>query len=306
MPRAFYLSALIVSSILWPIGAFAAEAEEHSPVLLWPDGAPGAKGQTENDKPWISPWLPAADRATGSAVVICPGGGYAHLAIDKEGYEVAKWLNHNGVAAFVLKYRHRGTGYGYPAPLQDVRRAIRLVRSRANEWHLAPDRIGVMGFSAGGHLASSAGTHFVPGDLAATDPVERMSSRPDFMILIYPVISFIEPYSHHGSCVNLLGKTPDPKLVEEFSNERQVTAQTPPAFLISSSEDRVVPVENSIAFYEALRRAKVPASLHVFEKGRHGFGLGNPGTESAEWPRMAEAWLRVRGILPSTAAKPVK
>lgn len=279
--------------------AFArgATADEPAHLRLWTEHAPEAKGDADNDIPWMTPYLPAPERATGAAIVVCPGGGYGGLAMDHEGKQVAEWLNGFGVAAFVLKYRHRGTGYGHPAPMLDVQRAIRLVRSRGTAWNVKPDRIGVLGFSAGGHLASTAATHFDDGDREAADPADRVSCRPDFAVLVYPVISFVEPYTHKGSRKNLLGEDPDPELVEKFSNERQVTPQTPPTFLVHTNEDGGVPVENSLAFYAAMRKAKVPGELHVFEKGPHGFGLGKPDMAASVWPKLCEEWLRGRKLL---------
>jgi len=196
-----------------------------------------------------------------------------------------------------LKYRHRGTGYGHPAPLQDAQRAIRTVRARAKDWHLHSDRIGILGFSAGGHLTSTAGTHFDTGNAGAPDPIDRVSCRPDFMILIYPVISFVEPFAHEGSRKNLLGKDPDPELVRNLSNERQVIAQTPPTFLLHTDEDEGVPAENSIYFFLALRRAHVPAEMHIYAKGPHGFGLGKKGEPVATWPDRCADWMKGLGLL---------
>lgn len=272
-------------------------AAEPPVVLLWPDGAPGAKGSEEADKPALTIYLPPREKATGAAVVICPGGGYGNLAMDHEGRQVAQWLNSNGVAGFILKYRHRGMGYGHPAPLHDAQRAIRLVRNRAKEWSILPDRIGIMGFSAGGHLASTAGTHFDKGKADAADPIDRTSCRPDFMILVYPVISLTEPFSHGGSRKNLLGTQPAPDLVESLSNEKQVTPQTPPTFLLHTDQDSGVPAENSVAFYLALRRAKVPAEMHIYAKGPHGFGLGKKGEPVSTWPDRCVDWMRGLGLL---------
>ncbi len=274
--------------------AFGAEAKTE---LLWPAGAPGAKGDSDDDKPTLSISLPPADKATGAAVVVCPGGGYGGLAMSYEGIDIGKWLNDHGIAAFVLKYRHRGTGYGHPSPLDDAQRAIRTVRARAAEFGVDPARIGILGFSAGGHLASSAGTHFDAGQSDAADPVERVSCRPDFMILCYPVISLTTPYTHQGSKKNLLGADPDPKLVELMSNELQVTPETPPTFLWHTDGDTGVPSENSVLFYLALRKAKVPAELHVYEKGRHGLGLAAKQPGAARWPDSCIDWMRARGLL---------
>jgi len=265
-------------------------------IPLWPEGAPGAVGREDADKPSLTPYVPPAERANGTAVVICPGGGYGFLALDHEGRQVAQWLYNRGVTAFVLKYRI-APRYHHPAPLQDVQRALRLVRSRAKEWNVDPRRIGIMGFSAGGHLASTAGTHFDSGKADAEDAIERASCRPDFMILCYPVISFTEPSTHVGSRTNLLGKNPDPKLVESLSNEKQVTPQTPPTFLFHTNEDKGVPAENSVLFYLALRRAGVPAELHIYEKGQHGVGLASGAPVLSTWPERLEGWLTVRGLL---------
>ena len=277
--------------------ARAALAAEPKTELLWPDGAPGAKGDKPADKPTLTICLPDGDRAAGSAVVICPGGGYAVLAAGHEGRDIARWLNGMGVAGFILEYRHRQRGYGHPAPLQDAQRAIRTVRARAAQWKIDPQKIGIMGFSAGGHLASTAGTHFDKGNPEARDPVERASCRPDFMILCYPVIAFGEPYTHRGSQRNLIGKDPDPKLVRSLSNEKQVTAETPPAFLFHTDEDTGVPPENSVFFYLALRRVKVPAELHVYRRGRHGLGLAAKTAGTSSWPRRCEDWMRGQGLL---------
>lgn len=271
-------------------------ATEPETILLWPGGAPGAVGNKEADRPSLTVYLPAPERAVPTGVVVCPGGGYAKLALDHEGRQVAEWLNSLGVAAFVLKYR-LGPRYRYPAPLDDAKRALRIVRTRAAEFRIAPDRIGIWGFSAGGHLASTLATHFDDGDPGAADPVERASCRPDFLILAYPVISFVSEYVHKGSLRNLLGEAPDPALVESLSNERQVTARTPPTFLFHTSEDKGVPAENSVLFYLALRKAGVPAELHIYERGRHGVGLAPDDAVLSSWPGRLADWLRVRGLL---------
>jgi acetyl esterase/lipase len=229
-------------------------------------------------------------------VVICPGGGYQALAFEKEGTRIAEWLNQLGVAGFVLKYR-LGPRYHNPVMLQDAQRAIRIVRSRAAEFGLAADRIGIWGFSAGGHLASTAATHFDAGNPSAGDPIERASSRPDFAILSYAVITMDMSYTHRGSRNNLLGANPDPKLVESLSNELQVTAQTPPTFLFHTTADTTVPVENSINFYLALRKAKVPAEMHIYERGAHGVGLAPQDPVLSTWPDRLAAWLSARGLL---------
>jgi acetyl esterase/lipase len=267
--------------------------------LLWPGGAPLSQGTEDIDKPSLAPYLVPAGRGTGTAVIVCPGGGYGHLSMDHEGDQIAKWLNSLGVSAFVLQYR-LGPKYHHPVELGDAQRAIRTVRSKAAEYRLLPDRIGIMGFSAGGHLASTAGTHFDAGDAAAADPIDRMSSRPDFLVLCYPVISFGE-FAHQGSRRNLLGENPDPKLVESLSNETQVTERTPPTFLFHTTTDATVPVENSVMFYAALRKAGVPAELHIYERGPHGVGLAQTDEALSTWPARLADWLRVRGLLNSAA-----
>jgi len=274
-------------------------AEQAPERLLWPEGAPGAKGNQAGDKPSLTIYLPTEEKATGTAVVIFPGGGYGGLAMGHEGHQIAEWLNSFGVAGFILKYRHRnsGAGYGHPAPIQDAQRAIRTVRGRAAKWGVDPGRIGIIGFSAGGHLASSAGTHFNTSYYAAVDDLDRVSCRPDFMILGYPVISFTERYAHTGSMKNLLGQQADKTMQRLFSNEKQVSAATPPTFLVHTYEDKVVPPENSIYFYLALRKAKVPAEMHIYLKGRHGVGLGAGAGEVSSWPQRCVGWMRAQGLL---------
>ena len=295
-----HVNAIIVCSILvalvFPLQALAAEA----PVeLLWPAGAPGAKGEAAGDKPTLTVYLPDKDKATGAAIVICPGGGYGHLAMDHEGHQIAQWLNSFGVAGFIVTYRHRnsGAGYGYPAPLQDAQRAIRTVRSRAAQWGVEPDRIGILGFSAGGHLASTAATHFNDKVYDAGDEIDSASARPDFAVLVYPVVSMAESYTHRGSVQNLLGRNPDQEMLDKMSGEKQVTSETPPTFLVATWEDTAVPAENSIYFYLALRQAKVPAEMHIFAKGPHGFGLGARIPGASAWPGFCAKWMEVTGLL---------
>ena len=263
--------------------------------FLWPGGvAPGAVGKTASDKPTLSVHLARGRGATGCGVVICPGCGYFMLADDHEGRQIASWINSFGVSAFILRYRH-APRYHHSAPLRDAQRAIRMVRSRAKKWKVDPARIGIIGFSAAGHLASSTGTHFDKGDPGAEDPVDKESCRPDFMILGYPVISLTEPFTHVGSRNNFIGG--NAALAELFSNEKQVTAQTPPTFLLHTSEDRVVPPQNSVVFYPALLKAGVPAELHIYEKGRHGVGLAKKLPGISGWPASCQAWLTARGFL---------
>ncbi|MBL8826678.1 MAG: alpha/beta hydrolase, partial [Planctomycetaceae bacterium] len=254
------IACCLLATTVWAQPPKRVVPEMPAPQVLWAEGAPGAIGMEDTDKPALWVFLPPAEKAVGSAVVICPGGGYGGLAVGHEGKEIADWYNGHGVAAFVLRYR-LAPRYKHPAPLEDVQRAIRTVRSRAEDYKIDPARIGVMGFSAGGHLASTAGTHFDEGKADATDPIDRVSCRPDFMVLGYPVIALGSEYAHQGSKKNLLGAEPDPKLVELLSNEKQIKPNTPPTFLFHTNEDTGVPPENSILFYLGLRKAKIPAEL---------------------------------------------
>jgi acetyl esterase/lipase len=267
--------------------------------LLWPGGAPGALGSEDRDKPSITVRLADSAKANGTAVIVCPGGGYGNLAMDHEGAQVAAWLNNLGVSAIILKYR-LGPIYHHPAPLQDAQRASRTVRSRAKEFAIDPNRIGIWGFSAGGHLASTTGTHFDDGQSSASDPIDRLSSRPDFMILAYPVISLTTDYVHKGSRKNLLGDPYDPALAEQLSNEKQVTSRTPPTFLFHTDDDAGVPVENSVLFFLALKKAKIPAEMHIYQKGKHGVGLAQSDPVLSTWPDRLKDWLQIRGLLSST------
>jgi acetyl esterase/lipase len=279
--------------------SFAAEA----PIPLWPNGAPGAKGQTPGDIPTLTPYLvdalPAKPPQPGrTAVVVCPGGGYAGLA-PHEGEGYALWLNQHGIDAFVLNYRLGSNGYRHPAMLQDAARAVRTVRAHAGEWQIDPRRVGIMGSSAGGHLASTLLTHSDPGIPSSSDPIERQSSRPDFGILCYAVIT-MGRFTHQGSKDNLLGRNPSPELVNLLSNEKQVTEGTPPCFIWHTGEDRTVPVENSLAFAAALRACHVPFDLHIYEKGGHGMGLGKSTTDPARlhpWTDDLLYWLNERHLL---------
>jgi len=275
----------------------SAQAQPTNAFPLWPDGAPGALGREDKDIPTLTPFLADPAQATGAAIVICPGGGYAHLA-PHEGADYARFLNESGIAGFVLKYRLGSDGYHHPAMLQDAARALRTVRARAGEWKLDPQRIGIMGSSAGGHLASTLLTHFDSGKPGAADPIERQSSRPDLGILCYAVISLGE-FGHAGSRNNLLGPNASPELVRELSNELHVTKDTPPCFIWHTYEDNGVRVENSLQFAEALRRAGVPFDLHIYQKGPHGLGLGtrdwNP-EKRHPWTRDCIYWLQVQGF----------
>jgi acetyl esterase/lipase len=264
-------------------------------VLLWPDGAPGAVGTDDADVPTLTIYLPAPPQATGAAVVICPGGGYGALAMDHEGHQVARLLTSRGVAAVILKYR-LGPRYRHPAMLQDALQAIRYVRWNADELRVRRNRVGIMGFSAGGHLASTAATLFDAGNPASAAPIDRVGSRPDFAVLAYPVIAMGEAITHAGSMRNLLGDAPSDDLVRRLSTEKQVTKDTPPTFLFHTNEDTGVVPENSVQFYLALGRAGVPAELHVFQKGRHGVGLAPDDPALRQWPDLLLEWMR--GLAP--------
>ncbi len=285
---------LIPFSILLLAFAGVAAAQPKT-ELLYPGGAPGAQGVADEDKPTFTHYLPKRAK-TRTAVVVCPGGGYRNLAMDHEGVQVATWLNSLGITAFVLKYR-LGPKYHHPSEMLDVQRALRIVRSRAAEYGVAPDKIGVWGFSAGGHLASTAATHFAEAQPESADPVERVGSAPDFAVLTYPVISFTTEYVHKGSRLNLLGEKPSEEEMRLLSSELQVTKRTPPTFLVHSNEDSGVPPENSVLFYLALRKAGVPAEMHIYEKGPHGFGLGSLDAVLSSWPARLADWFRGRGLL---------
>jgi acetyl esterase/lipase len=258
---------------------------------LWPGAAPYQQGATDDDIPTLTPYLPSKQVATGAAFIVCPGGGYVMLA-DHEGAPVAEWLAGVGITAFVLRYRH-APKYHQPVPMLDAQRAIRYVRAHAAQWGL-DGRVGILGFSAGGHLASTAGTHFDAGNPNAPDPTDRVSSRPDLMVLVYPVITMdLEPTTHVGSRQALLGPNPSPQLMAFYTGNLNVSDQTPPTFLVHGADDRTVPVENSLKFAAALREHKVPFELHIFEHGPHGFGLGGREASLAQWPALCVTWLRL-------------
>lgn len=287
------LAAIVFSTLILP-PTHAAESTTPQVLRLWDGDAPGALGKDDADIPTLTVYRPADDKANGAAVVICPGGGYGGLA-GHEGKPVAEWLNTLGVTGAVLKYR-LGPKYHHPVELGDVSRAIRTVRSHASDWKLDAHRIGVLGFSAGGHLASTAATHFDDGDANTSDPIDKVSSRPDIAILIYPVITMTDPLTHGGSRHNLLGDHPSPELIELLSNEKQVTDKTPPCFLVNSVDDPAVPVENSIMFFQALKAHHIPAEMHLPEHGGHGYGLGGSDPD-LQWPKMCAGWLEHRGVL---------
>ena len=275
-------------------------AEMQTAIPLWPDGAPGAFGTNATDIPTLTPYLSdpiPQSGTTGAAMVICPGGGYGMLA-PHEGNDYALWLNQHGVTCFVLKYRLGSSGYHHPAMLNDAARAMRWVRTHADDYKIDPHRVGIMGSSAGGHLASTLLTHFDSGDTNASDVIERQSSRPDIGILCYAVISMGE-FTHHGSKDNLLGKNPSPELVKLLSNELQVTTNTPPCFIWTTFEDNVVPLENTMLFAEALRKNQVPFDLHIYQKGGHGMGLADkpPFTHPHPWANDCLFWLKAQNFV---------
>lgn len=281
--------------------AFAVQANEPQAgdreaqkIALWPEKAPVGDGAFESTDAAITVHLPEPGQAKTAAVVICPGGGYRGRVVGPEGHGIAEWLNEHGIAGIVLEYRLPG---GRPfVPLLDAQRAIRTVRARADAWNIDPKRIGIIGFSAGGHLASTAATHFDAGNPQATDPIERLSCRPDFAILVYPVITMDEK-THSGSKANLLGEDPKPELLELFSNEKQVTAQTPPTFLAHALDDKVVAPDNSRAFYEALRSRGVPAEFLELPSGGHGLN-GYKGPMWDAWQSRSLEWLAEEKLIP--------
>lgn len=292
--------------ILAGASALASAASTTSPMALWPEGVPNAKPQLGAERfeggsysnisvPTLTLYRPAVDRTSKTAVIICPGGGYQYSSDAREGEQFATWLSTLGVTSFVLKYRM--AEFGHPAPLQDVLRAVRLVRSQAASMGLDPNRIGVMGSSAGGHLAASAGTLFDNPAGRTGAALDTVSARPDFLMLMYPVITMDPAFGHAGSRKNLIGEHPSAELVKLMSLEKQVTSNTPPTLLIHTQEDNTVPVENSIVFYQALTRAKVPAEMYLYERGGHGMGTRAGLGTTSQWMRRAEEWLRARKLI---------
>ncbi len=266
-------------------------------IPLWNERAPLATGDEDKDTPTAIVYLPAVSKGPTGAIVILPGGGYGTLAMDHEGHQIAAWANQMGMAGIIVSYRHRGRGYAHPTPMLDAQRAIRLTRANASDWNIDPARVGVLGFSAGGHLTTTVLTHFDGGDASAEDPVAQQSCRPDFGVVCYAVIALGEEFTHRGSQRNLLGEDARPELVQLFSNEKQVGADTPPCFVWHTAEDKVVPAENSLRFYSALVQNEVPAELHIFAKGRHGIGLAQSVVGADQWPDLCEAWMIRNGFL---------
>lgn len=282
---------------------------QSSIISLWEGDIPNS--QLSNDKetvvitdairislvqtPTLEVFLPSKRSVTGKAVIICPGGGYGVLAYDWEGTETAKWFNSKGIAAFVLKYRlpnSKSIQVSHEAPLQDAQRAIRLVRSQAEKWDVNPNKIGIIGFSAGGHLASTLGTQFDKKNSFEETVIESISARPDFMMLVYPVVTMKTDYTHKGSRTNLLGKKPDEFLINQYSNELQVTKNTPPTFIIHSTDDSAVPVENSLNLYKALKDHKIMTEMHIYPGGGHGYSLAVGKGYLQTWPDRLYDWLK--------------
>lgn len=276
-------------------------------LKVWPNGAPNDNGMKEPEEKYdgvrvrnvseaeMYIYLPEREKNTGAAVVICPGGGYMIEAMDHEGYDIAEWLKSKGVAGIVLKYR---LPYGnHEIPLSDAQQTLRIVRMNAKEWGIDPEKIGIAGSSAGGHLASTAGTHFDSGKTGGSNPIDKLSCRPDFMLLLYPVITFNEEFGHMGSRQNLIGNGNDWELVEKYSNELHITPQTPPTFLVLADDDKSVPPRNSVEFYLQLKENNIPAEMHIFQKGGHGFGITKKNLPADQWPDLFFDWLKAMKIV---------
>lgn len=291
-------AVLFLSGMVYGQQAAIAGPSKGTVMLLWPGGAPGAVGEADEDKPKLTVYFPmgANSNATRTGVVVAPGGGYQHLSMQKEGEDIALWLNARGVAAFVLTYR-LGPKYHHPVEIGDAQRAIRMVRANAAEYGVALDHVGMWGSSAGGHLAATAGTRYDAGNASAADVIERQGCRPDFLVLAYPVITLMEPVAHAGSRKYLLGDDPDATLVRSLSAETQVTMETPPTFIFATTDDQVVPVGNSVMFYEALVKAGVPVEMHLFQHGAHGAGLAAGNPDLKVWPDLVATWMRSRGLM---------
>jgi acetyl esterase/lipase len=307
LTRSLSFFGFLMATALWA-------ADASTVIDLWPEGVPDLKANAGPEKddgtgrftnihhPSLTIYAPPSGRANGTAVIYAAGGGYVRVAIGVNGGEITRWLNSLGVTVFVLKYRN--ADYGHPAPLRDALRAVRTVRSRASEWGLNPDRIGMLGGSAGGHLTASAGTLFDAPEGRTGAALDRVSGRPDFLVLVFPVVTMQEPFAHGTSRRALIGENPLDEAKHRLSVDEQVTKATPPTFLVHSSEDTTVPVENSLLFYQAMRRAKAPIEMHLYPKGPHGSGMSPALGPTAEWPRHCEAWLRFNGWLPPVALLP--
>lgn len=292
----------LLAAILLSNGSDVVGQEQAGETMeLWQGGVPGVTLKADGDVPKLILRKVKSDQPT-AGVVILPGGGYGGHAIGHEGHDFADWFESMGVTSVICTYRLRGKGnagkgYGHPVPMQDAQRAIQTMRANAEKWNLDPNRIGVIGFSAGGHLCSTVSTRFNEGDPTSDDPIARVSSRPDFSILCYPVIGFDKPYTHQGSQRNLLGANPDPQLVASLSNESQVTSKTPPTFLFHTAEDKPVPVQNSVQYYLSCIKHNVPVEMHLFPEGRHGLGLATQQPGANQWPALCKDWLKRRGII---------
>jgi len=296
----------LISFFIFVFMSFSLYAQDKV-IKVWPDGAPNDNGMTEPEEKYegvrvrnvseaeMYVYLPDEKNNTGAAVVICPGGGYWIEAMDHEGYDIAEWLKSKGVAGIVLKYR---LPYGnHEVPSSDARQAIKIVRKNATDWGIHPDKIGIAGSSAGGHLASTVGTRFDYGNSSAQTEVEKMSSRPDFMLLLYPVITFREEFGHMGSRKNLIGEGNNWEMVEKYSNELHVSSETPPTFLVLADDDSGVPPRNSVEFYLALKENSVPAEMHIFAEGGHGFGITKHNQPADQWPDLFYNWLKAIDII---------
>lgn len=293
-------------------GAWLRAAEAPSVVDLWPEGVPDLKADGGPEKeegtgrfsnihhPTLTIYAPPEGKANGTAVIYAAGGGYIRVAVGANGGEITRWLNSLGITVFVLKYRN--VEYGHPAPLRDVLRAVRTIRSRAEEWKLNPAHIGILGGSAGGHVAASAGTLFDAPEGRTGAEIDKVSGRPDFLVLVFPVITMEDPYAHGISRKALISDQPTDEAKRHLSVDEQVTKQTPPTFLVHSSEDTTVPVENSLLFYQAMRKAKAPIEMHLYPKGPHGSGMDPKLGPTAEWPKHCESWMRFNGWLPARKA----
>ncbi|MBK5192090.1 MAG: alpha/beta hydrolase [Flavobacteriaceae bacterium] len=301
--KKYWLPGLLINMMI--LNVFSQQEK----ISLWPNAIPNSQKSDEkevhdsNDILWITKvqepditvYLPSKQQATGQAVIICPGGGYEGLAYDWEGTDIAKWLNSKGIAGIVLKYRlpnSKSVKVSYKAPLQDAQRAMKLVRFHAKEWNIDPGKVGIMGFSAGGHLAGNLTTHFDLEGSFEKDPIDSLSARPDFTVLIYPVITMKKGITHQGSKNSLLGENPSEALVREFSNELHVQPNTPPTFMVHATDDDVVPVENSLLFYKALVEQNISAELHIYPEGGHGFSLALGKGYLQSWTDRLYDWLK--------------
>jgi acetyl esterase/lipase len=301
---------LLMTGIMWTHNVIS----QTLTLKIWPHGIPGSKpcpGYCENiSRPWgkdciekitdpeILVYQAPKEKSTGAAILICPGGGYRYVSIVNEGYEIARWLNENGITAVILKYRLPSDSIMIDksiGPLEDAQEAVRIIRRHASSWFLDPGKIGIMGFSAGGHLASTLCTQFKDSVYTSAD---RIDARPDFSILIYPVISMNKNISHGGTREMLLGTHPEESLVEKFSNELHVSDDSPPAFIVHASDDQAVPIANSLSYYLSLLQHHIRAELHIYQTGGHGFGLGRPKTTESGWPAACIVWLRTNGWIP--------